>query len=112
MPPTTAARCTTMWGRTSLKRQMTSGSTVRSCCAFLTSVTLPHPCRSSAATTCRPRKPLPPVTSTRFAERFMGSVHDGTLEHMASHHQHVHVGAQEAVERLLRPQHDRFVFVE
>ena len=78
---------------------------------FARQTTSRQPWRASAATTCRPRNPLPPVTSTRFDDSSI-HVHHRTLDDVASHDQHVHVRPQKAVERLLRAQHDRFVFVE
>jgi len=68
MPPTTAARWITISGLRSAYIRSTSAARVRSYCVFRGTSTV-QPRVSSAATTCRPRKPLPPVTATRLNAR-------------------------------------------
>src|SRR6185369_6475199 len=69
MPPTSAARCRTRSTGCSAKRRSTSASRVRSYWARRGITTLEQPAVCSRATTVRPRKPAPPVTSTRASPR-------------------------------------------
>src|SRR6266545_3576500 len=65
MPPTTAARCRISCGRADSIRRRTSPSRRRSQFAFRGTMTSRHPRAIRSCTTCEPRKPAPPVTSTR-----------------------------------------------
>src|SRR5579871_924303 len=71
MPPTRAARWSTTSGRCSARRRVTSASRVRSYAALRGTNTSTHPFRRSSATTCRPRKPEPPVTTIFLPRRSM-----------------------------------------
>ncbi len=73
MPPTRAARWTTRLGRWSASIASAAPGTVRSYSALLGAITS-APRSDSLATTCRPRKPAPPVTRTRRPGQNVGMV--------------------------------------